>query len=113
MAMKEINMLPHMKSLASCLNRIIKDGYTDDFSIQENLLRSMNTNRSYLAQQVKIVNFFRFEGYSDPTDNSILYVVETEDGNKGTLIDAYGVYSDIQVTAFMTAVESMQKKVAS
>ena len=57
------------------------------------------------------MNFFRFEGESDPDDNAILYVIETNDGTKGTLIDAYGVYNDAKVTQFMKEVESIHKKV--
>ena len=54
--------------------------------------------------------FFRFEGDSDPADNSILYVVETNDGTKGTLIDAYGPYADPKVSKFMQQVDDIQKK---
>ena len=57
------------------------------------------------------MNFYRFEGESDPDDNAILYIIETNDGTKGTLVDAYGVYNDSRVSQFMKAVETIQKKV--
>jgi len=31
---------------------------------------------------------------SDVDDESIIYVVESKDGKKGTLIDAYGTYAE-------------------
>jgi hypothetical protein len=42
---------------------------------------------------------------------SILYVIETSDGRKGTLIDAYGLYADDNIGEFMKEVEDIQKKV--
>ena len=57
-----------------------------------------------------VVDFMRFEGASDPADNTILYVIETTDGVKGTLIDAYGSYADAKVTSFMQEVEEINKK---
>ena len=57
-----------------------------------------------------MVNFFRFEGTSSPEDNAILYVIETSDGEKGTLVDAYGMYSDPYVDRFIKNVEDVNKK---
>jgi hypothetical protein len=42
---------------------------------------------------------------------SILYAIETTDGTKGTLIDAYGNYSDDDTGAFMQEVD-IHKKVS-
>lgn len=35
MIINEDSSLPYMKSLATCLNRVVKDGYTEDFKITE------------------------------------------------------------------------------
>jgi hypothetical protein len=40
------------------------------------------------------------------------YVIETTDGLKGTLVDAYGPYADRKLSEFMQQVESFQKKTA-
>jgi len=99
-----------MKSLASCLNKLVLDGYTEDFKAAERGLLSLQSERIYEPNEVHVVNFFRFEGASDPADNTILYVIETNDGIKGTLVDAYGSYADAKVTSFMQEVEDMNKK---
>jgi hypothetical protein len=106
------DLIPHMKSLALVTNRMVLDGYDDDFKISDEGLRSLKTEKVYRPDQVNVVNFFRFEGQSDPNDNTILYVIETSDGVKGTLVDAYGTYADRKVSEFMQEVESMHKKVS-
>jgi hypothetical protein len=40
---------------------------------------------------------------------SILYAIETSDGTKGTLVDAYGLYADEQTGSFMKEVEIHKK----
>jgi len=40
---------------------------------------------------------------------SILYAIETTDGNKGTLVDAYGLYADDDTGEFMKEVEIHKK----
>ena len=99
-----------MKSLTSCFNRMVSDGYTDDFKVTEQGMESLKTGKVYHAQDVDVVNFFRFEGVSDPDDMAILYVIETSDGTKGTLIDAYGTYSDPNVNTFILEVDKIRKK---
>ena len=99
-----------MKSLSTCLNKMISDGYDQDYKVTERGLESLQKGKVYQPEQVQIVNFFRFEGMSDPDDNAILYVIETDDGGKGTIIDAYGIYMDPKITAFMKEVEGIQKK---
>lgn len=111
MLLNENNSMPYMKSLATCLHKMISDGYTEDFTVTENGLKSLQKERNYRPEQVKVINFFRFEGPSNPDDNAILYVIEVEDGTKGTLIDAYGVYNDDQIGGFIKDVDSIQKKV--
>ena len=99
-----------MKTLASCLNKLVLDGYTEDFKIGEKGLLALHLDKSYGPGDIHIQNFFRFEGASDPADNSILYAIETNDGTKGTVTDAYGPYADSQLTKFMAEVEDINKK---
>ncbi len=105
------DQIPHMKSLAACLNKMVLDGYDDDFKITDKGLRSLKTDKIYQPEDIHVSNFFRFEGQSDPNDNTILYVIETDDGDKGTIVDAYGPYADRKLGEFMTNVEDINKKI--
>lgn len=101
---------PYLKTLVDCYTKLIADGYKENFSVKEDKLESLTTEKTYTAEQVKIVDFFRFEGQTDPSDDSILYVIEAIDGAKGTLVDGYGPSSDTDTSQFLLKVEKMQKK---
>ncbi len=113
MIVNQHNSQPYMKSLTACLEKMIAEGYTDDFKATPEGLKSLRTASVYQPSDVKILNFYRFEGTSDPDDMSILYVVETNDGLKGTLVDAYGTYADPDVGRFVLEVENFNKKVTT
>ena len=98
-----------MNTLAACINKLVADGYTGNFSVDEKGLVTEG-DKHYKPDQVHIKNFFRFEGASDPADSSILYAIELSDGTKGTLTDAYGSYDDALIGKFIKQVEDMEKK---
>ncbi|MEJ7768173.1 MAG: hypothetical protein WKF89_10215 [Chitinophagaceae bacterium] len=81
--------MPYITSLNSCLNRVKGDGYTDSFRQSGKGIQSKKTNRIYLPSEITVVNFFRFEGNTNPDDNVVMYMIETTDGNKGTLVNTY------------------------
>lgn len=99
-----------LQTLVSCLNSLIKKGYTEDYKATEAGLKSIQSEKVYLPGDITSLNFYRFEGNSDPEDNSILYAMETKDGKRGTLVDAYGPYADTKVASFMKQVRVGRKK---
>ncbi|MCD2421576.1 hypothetical protein LQ567_02305 [Niabella pedocola] len=64
----------------------------------------------YPPDAVSIRNFYRFEGESDPADSAILYLIQTHDGIKGTLLDAYGIYSDKGISNFVGRIRRIRKQ---
>ena len=100
-----------MKTLVSILNNLVQKGYTEDYKVTDTGLKALKTEKIYQPDQIKVADFHRFEGTSDPADESILYAIETNDRGKGTLVDAFGPSSDTKVTAFMQNVEEISKKV--
>jgi len=100
----------YMTGMEKCLKKLEEQGYTDQFKVEKKYLQSLtDAQKKYKAKEINAVNFFRFEGDSDPDDMSILYAIETTDGRKGTLIDAYGNYSDDDTGAFMQDVDISKK----
>jgi hypothetical protein len=100
-----------MDTLVSCTNMLEKLGFTTQFSATSRGLKSLTTQCIYTPDEVKVLNFYRFEGESNPSDNAILYAIETINGERGTLTDAYGPDSDKDVSEFMEQVEHIHKKV--
>ncbi|WP_240676087.1 hypothetical protein [Botryobacter ruber] len=93
------------------LNRLKKEGgCTLDFKVTEDgRLTTMDGKEDFRPDQVRIVDFYRFEGESDPDDMSILYVLETTNGLKGTISNSYGPYADENIDTFMKQVEDLGK----
>jgi hypothetical protein len=105
--------LTFMTDLQKCLAKLEEQGYKDQFRVEKKTLQSLtDSKKKYKPKDVHAVNFYRFEGITDPGDMSILYAIETTDGNKGTLVDAYGHYADDDTGAFMQDVDLNKKKPA-
>ncbi|GAB3824978.1 hypothetical protein [Pontibacter rugosus] len=98
------------RSLVNVLNRLHKDGYKTDFQVSEaGGLCTMGGTEEFKPDQVRIIDHYRFEGESNPDDMSILYVIETQSGLKGTLSNSYGPYADENVDTFLKQVEDLGK----
>jgi len=74
-------------TLSEALNDLAKRGYILDFNLK-------SVQKKFNSNSFKLVEVYRFEGMSSTDDESVLYVIETNDGMKGTLVDAYGTYAD-------------------
>ena len=84
-------------------------GFETQFKATERGLLSLKTQKTYKPYELKFVQYFRFESYSNPSDSSTVYAIETIDSEKGTLVDGYGTSSDSQVSDFMHKVEEIHK----
>ena len=101
-----------MTTLSECLQKVIGDGYTENFSVRNRRLYTAAADRCYDPEDIHIVSFYRFEGSSDPEDMDILYTIRTSDGRAGTLTDAYGPYANAGVNEFILQVHDIHKKEA-
>lgn len=79
-------------------------GYTSNFRIINNQFTDVATKQTYTAEDIHIVAEHRFEGMSNPSDMSILYVIEILDGNKGTVLANYSPASDTVMAEFFNEV---------
>jgi hypothetical protein len=77
------------------MNDLRKEGYTEDFNLQQNCLECRNGQFKVFADEFKIDRFYRFEGDSNPSDAAILYAISSDKHHlKGVLVNAYGIYSE-------------------
>ena len=78
-----------------------KLGYTDSYRFINGSLRSSSTDKDYSPEEITIVQEHRYEGMSNPSDMSILYVIKTIDKSKGTLLAGYGPKSNVDLFEFI------------
>lgn len=86
-----------------CLN---SQGFDKEFSICETGLKCLDTGEIFQPEDVRILEHQRFEGTSDPDYMAILYIIETKNGLRGTVVDAFGVYADPDLFEFMKKVSN-------
>jgi hypothetical protein len=82
-----------MTTLSSVLEKLRVKKYDSEFRMTPEGFTPGN-NKYYKPEDLKIIRTYRFEGESDPSDSSIIYLLEANDGLIGYSLDAYGVYSD-------------------
>ncbi|WP_372948538.1 phosphoribosylpyrophosphate synthetase [Mariniphaga sp.] len=92
-------------TLSEAIEALKKEGYTTNFRVNDNGLLEANSEKTFGASEVKLAEFHRFEGMTDPGDSTILYALETSSGLKGTLADSYGADASELISEFMKKVE--------
>jgi len=98
-----------METLSERMNELKNKGYKEEFKISGNFLQTGDGAHSFSPTQIKVNEHFRFEGESDPADMAVLYAIETDSGIRGLIIDAFGVYSDPEESAFMQKIRELHK----
>ena len=94
---------PHnYQNLLEAVNGLRKRGYNYDFNYENACLYCEKISEKFQASDLKITEYYRFEGMSDPEDSSVIYAIESNKGHKGIIIDAYGAYSDEHKSAFLS-----------
>ncbi len=83
----------YFRTLSKAVNHYTALGYTHPFDFS----KRHNANKKW-----EIVETHRFEGFSDPSDNSVLYLLENNNGlDKGMIIDCYGAGRDERISQYL------------
>jgi hypothetical protein len=86
-------MITTMTTLSSVLEKLRVRKQDNEFIMTAEGFTSP-AGKLYKEDELTIIKTYRFEGDSDPSDSSILYLIEAHDGLVGYSIDAYGVYTN-------------------
>jgi len=90
-------------TLSETINGLKKEGYTLDFNICEESVACHQTNLILSPEDFEIDKVYRFEGESNPDDQSILYAISSPTFNvKGVLVNGYGISSDQKSDALIS-----------
>lgn len=80
-------------TLSQAVDDLIKRGYTTDFLIQEEkeCLLCNNNSLELSPEDFEIDEVYRFEGMTDPGDESIVFAISSsKHGIKGLVINSFG-----------------------
>ena len=89
------------KTMAEAVETLRERGFAADFAVSKESGQATAGGRTFKSDELAIVEHHRFEGMSDPDDSSVVYALETSDGLKGILVDAYGAYANWKTGALL------------
>ena len=82
-----------MTTLTTVLEKLRLRKQDNEFQIVDEKF-SAPSGKLYNPEDLLIIKTYRFEGDSNPSDSSVLYLIEANDGLVGYSMDAYGAYSN-------------------
>ena len=89
-------------TLTDAVNGLQKKGYNND-----NILDFIAKTND--PEKFRIMEFYRFEGESNPSDNSIIYAIASDTGEKGIVIDSFGSKTDPLKTKLLSKIKFEHK----
>ena len=82
-------------TVTGALKELKGRGYTVDFNIAFDKIICSENKICLNPHEFEIVEVFRFEGDTNPSDEDVVYAIESKDGQiKGTMTSAYGMYAE-------------------
>ncbi len=82
-------------TVTEAVNDLQLRGYTINFNLKPDCVESAEKHISIHPKDFEIDEVYRFEGNSDPGDESIVYAISSVKENvKGILVNAFGTYAE-------------------
>ncbi len=87
--------MENYETVTEALARLKLKGYALDFNITFDSIKCTAQNVCLNPHEFEIVEVHRFEGETNPSDEDVVYAIESKDGSiKGTMSSAFGMYAD-------------------
>lgn len=94
-------------TLSETIGGLKKDGYTLDFNVQEDRMVCHQINAVLSPEYFVIDKVYRFEGSSNPDDQSVLYAISSSKFDvKGLLVNGYGISADPATDAIIAKLKT-------
>ena len=81
-------------TLSEAVNGLKKRGYTIDFNLEFEGITCKESPAPLKPSEFEITGVYRFEGNSDPADEAVVYAIESKHGQKGVLVNGFGISAD-------------------
>ena len=83
------------ENLIDAISGLKKLDYIENFNLKQDCIECRNGEYKVFHNEFIIDSYYRFEGDSNPEDQSIIYAISSDKYNlKGVLINSYGIYSE-------------------
>ena len=87
--------MEEMTTVTEVINNLRKQGYVEDFNLQQNCLVCREGHYSVFHNEFVIDKVYRCEGDSDPADEATVYAISCPKYDiKGVLVNGAGIYTD-------------------
>jgi len=82
-------------TVVAALNGLKARGYNLNFNIAFDKIICSDNKVCLNPNEFEITETYRFEGETNPSDEDVVYAIESKDGKvKGTMTSAYGMYAE-------------------
>ena len=81
-------------TVSEAINELKKRGYNVDFNLEFDCINAHELPAPLKASEFEITEVHRFEGNSDPADEAVVYAIESKHGQKGVLVNGFGISAD-------------------
>jgi hypothetical protein len=98
-----------MATLSHILNKLRIKGMDKDISWKPEGF-TIDGEQYYRPDELRIIKVYRFEELKDPGDQCVLYLIKTNDGAIGQILDAYGTYSSHDENGFANAMRRIPEE---
>jgi hypothetical protein len=95
-------------TVTEALADLTRRGFTANFEYINDAFTAVDSGRTFRAEELTIVEHHRFEGASDPEDMAVVYAIESRDGIRGVVVDAFGVYANPKLGRFLRKVRILE-----
>lgn len=87
----------HYDTLSQATNGLTALGYEEDFRAKDSKIVGLRSKKEFMPTDLKIVHHFRFDGMTNPQDDTVVFAIEANDGTKGTMVMSYSAEHDQNV----------------
>ncbi len=87
-------MKTNERTLSSVMSELNEIGFKEQFILDGDKIKAIASKKLYQPKELKIAGEYRFDGMTNPSDESELYALVAMDDIKGTLVVSGGVKTE-------------------
>jgi hypothetical protein len=101
-------ILSNSRTLLEDLEAAKKNGYDKEFYFRNDKITCRESKLTYTKNDCSLAESCIHEGLSDPSDQSILFLIQCKDETKGCLVSGYGTYADSELIEFCISLPKIE-----